>query len=281
LILDSALREGIFFDEIVIIKNQIMGPLYHMGAIVEIQSNAIDYIETIRSRLTKTKITVIDFQDAEFASVFKHNDWIHRTNIYYLHSAIEPNLFYQYVNPEFDYLENINDRIDLMGSVHPHVYWNDGWCFVYVDQQFPQNLWHTCENFLTSSEDPSIAHAYVSAVCTELEARNLRPHRFQKDIFSDSNQNLRNIRQLLPEYQFNIHRPDHEWPKNYLDPWRPSDELFWRANPSYKSFLSCLLCYYSHNPSQGFYNYCNLTDWHKVCTELDYGGICSREFRIN
>jgi hypothetical protein len=234
----------------------------------------------LRPQLSKTKITIVDFQDAEFNLVFSNSDWVNHTNVYYIHSAIEPQLFYQYVNPSCDYLEEIPDRIDLMGSVHPHVYWNEGWCFVYVDQQFPQNLWPTCENFLTSPEDPSIAQAYVSAVCAQLEQQGLRPHRFQKDIFSDGNQNLRGIRGLLPEYQFDVYKPDHEWPKAYMDPWRPNADAFWRANPSYKSFLSCLLCYYASDRSQGFRCYRDITPWSAVCAELDYGGICSQEFRL-
>jgi hypothetical protein len=160
------------------------------------------------------------------------------------------------------------------------VYWNEGWCFTYIDLQFPQNLWHTCENFLTSANAPELAHAYVVAVCQELERRNLRPYRFQKDIYSDTNQNLRSVRDLLPEYQFEIYRPDHEWPKSYQDPWRPSQDSFWKANPSYKSFLSCMLCYFAGDKSQGFVNYRDQTDWSAVLGELKYGGILSREFRL-
>jgi hypothetical protein len=278
LILDTSRAIGIEFDEIVIIKNQLLGPTYQMGAISEIMANAVDYIETVRSSFKKTRITIKEFEAAEFEAVFSHSDWIHYTNCWYIHTAIEPNLFYRYVNPERMILDEIPDRIDVMGSVHPHIYWDNGWKFVYVDFQFPQNLWHTCENFLTSPEHPEIAHSYARAITQELEKRQLRPYRFQEDMFVTTNQHMRNVRELLPEYQFQLHRTDAEWPKEYQDKWRPSDDLYWRANPSFKSLLTCFMCYYARPQPKAFQDYVNLTDWNAVLQEIEFGGILTKEF---
>ena len=280
LILDTSIRIGIEFDEIVIIKNQLLGPTYQMGAISEIMANAIDYIETIKNNFKKTKITIRDFQANEFEKVFQNPSWIHETNCWYIHSAIEPNLFYKYVNPDCKLLEEISDRIDVMGSIHPHVYWNDGWKFVYVDFQFPQNLWDTCENFLTSPSHPEILHSYVKSLVAEFERRGLKPERFQKNLFVSTNQQMRNVRELLSEYQFDIHRPDAEWPKEYQDSWRPSNELYWQANPSFKSLLTCFMCYYARPQPKAFQDYVNLPDWQSVIDEIKYGGILTQEFQL-
>lgn len=279
LILDTSRKIGIEFDEIVIIKNQLLGETYQMGAISEIMHNAVDYIETIRDSFTKTKITIRDFQAEEFELVFQDPNWIHHTNCWYIHTAIEPNLFYRYVNPVKSLFEDIPDRIDIMGSVHPHVYWDDGWKFVYVDFQFPQNLWDTCENFLSSPTHPEIVHSYVRALTQEFERRDVRPYRFQENLFVTTNQHMRNIRELLPEYQFDIHRPDAEWPKKYQDQWRPNDDLYWKANPSFKSLLTCFMCYYARPQPRAFHNYTKLTDWESVVAEIEFGGILTQEFQ--
>lgn len=278
LILDTSREIGMEFDEIVIIKNQLLGSVYQMGAISEIMHNAVDYIETIRGEFKKTKITIKEFQASEFELVFENKDWYRHTNCWYIHSAIEPNLFYRYVNPDKKLFEDIDDRIDVMGSIHPHVYWDNGWKFVFVDFQFPQNLWHTCENFLTTPEHPEILHSYVHSLILEFERKKMRPYRFQENLFVSTNQHMRNIRELLPEYQFDIYRPDAEWPKKYNDSWRPSDELYWRANPSFKSMLTCLMCYFRRPRPRAFDLYCNTTDWGAVVAEIEYGGILSQEF---
>lgn len=208
LILDTSRDLGMEFDEIVIIKNQLLGPEYQLGAITEILNNAVDYIKTIKHQFKKTKITIKDFQAEEYELVFQNQDWYKHTTCWYIHSAIEPNLLYRYVNPAKKLLEEITDRIDIMGSIHPHVYWDNGWKFVFVDFQFPQNLWHTCDNFLTSPDHPEVLHSYVKSLIEQFEKKDLKPYRFQENLFVSTNQKMRNIRELLPEYQFDIYRPE-------------------------------------------------------------------------
>ena len=280
LILDTSIKTGIEFDEIVVIKNAMLGEHQQFGALSEIMHNAVDYLNMVSNTFKKTRVTIRSFQENEYACVFEHPDWIYNTNAWYIHSAIEPVLFYRYVNPYLTLLEDIPDRIDLMGNVHPHVYWNQGWRFFYVDFQFSQNLWPTCENFLTSPEHPEIAHSYVKALITQLESQGRRLERFGNDISEFGNQNLRCVRELLKEYQFNILRPDLELPKVYLDPWRPNEDAFWRANPSYKSVLTCLNCIFAKSRPRAFDLYANTTDWTTVLSELEFGGILTQEFTL-
>ena len=282
LILDSAIRMNIKFDEIVIVRHRLLGPDYVLGPWVEIQANAVDYISEIKSLLPDTKITIFDFLDDDFNLVFGSPDWIHHTPTWYINTAMEQQVFYKYVNPIKNFVEDIADRIDIVGSTNPHVYWNNGWKFVYVDLQFSQSMYSTCENFLTSPSYPEIAHAYASAIQHQLENLNLQPSRFEEyDRISPGNQRLRSIRALLPEYQFEIHKPSAEWPKVFMDPWRPTNDYFWRVNESYKSFLNCLMCYYSGGKSKAFNSYTTLTDWDTVKKEIDFGGILSKEFDLS
>jgi hypothetical protein len=278
LVLDTSLELGIEFDEIVIIKQALMGETYQLGAISETMFNAVDYIEEIRPKIKKSKITMVDFQAPEFELVFSNPDWIRHTNLWYIHTAIEPNLFYRYVNPIKQMLEEIPDRIDVMGCVQPHIYWDNGWKFVYVDFQFPQNLWHTCDNFLTSPNHPEILHSYVRAITKEFEHRKLRPTKFQENLFVDTNQHMRHIKKLLPEYQIELPRPDASLPKKWNDTWRPNNELFWQANPTFKSTLTLLMCHYARPNPRAFEYYAKLTDWKIVLEEIKFGGILSKEF---
>lgn len=278
LILDTSRKIGIEFDEIVISKIQMPGSMFKIGALTEIQYLGVDYIESIKDSFKKTKITIVDFEDRDFELVYSNKEWYRHTTCWYIHTAIEPNLFYRYANPVNKMFDDINDRIDIMGCVQPHVYWENGWKFVFVDTQFTQNLWDTCQNFLVDPDHPEICLSYVKSLIKELEKRKLKPKRFQTDLFAKSNQNLRSIKDLVPEYQFDIHRPDAEVPKRYADSWRPSNELFWKANPTFKSTLTCLMCYYGRPMPRAFSLYKDNQDWDKIIKEIDNGGILSKEY---
>jgi hypothetical protein len=280
MILKHAQKANIKFDEIVLVKNLILGPHCYIGSITEIMENAAAWIEENRTSLAGTKITYIDFTAEEYALVFQDPTWIHHSNLWYLHLAYAPNLFYKFVEPAKKFLDDIPDRYDILGSIHPHIWWDDGWKFCYVDMQFQQYSWPTQENFLATPDFPELVHSYARSVVKSLDSRGIQFGRFQDAVLGDTNQLLRNVRDLLPTYQFELPRSKSQYPKTWSDPWRPTEDLFWKGNCTYKTTLSALILFYQNPREKFFDDYCNLTDWQQICNEMSAGGICSQTFSL-
>lgn len=278
--LNTAKKLNIKFDEIVVVKNWILGPHLNISSITEIMDNAVYWIEHHRDELQGTKITYIDFTDKEYELVFQDPSWIKYSNLWYMHIAYAPNLYYRFVEPVRQFLDPIDNRYDILGSIHPNVWWDDEWKFCYVDTQFQQYSWHTQENFLTSPDFPELVHSYVKTVGSELKKMNLFPKRFEDNIVGDTNQRLRNIRDLVPSYQFEVRQTNSMYPKVWSDPWRPTNDLFWRINMTYKTALNAMILF-NDNPRKKFFDdYIKNTDWKQLHDEMDFGGILTKEFSI-
>lgn len=280
IVLKTAKKLNIKIDEIIVVKNWILGPHINIGSITEITDNAVYWVEQHRSELNGTKITYIDYTDAEYELVFKDPSWANLTNIWFLHIGWAPSMFYRFVEPVQQFLEPIEDRYDILGSTHPHIWWDDGWHFTYIDMQFQQHCYSTIEDFLSTPDFPELAHSYAKTVSRELDKLNIKLGKFQPLIAEKTNQRLRNVRDLVPSYQFPIRETHSMFPKVWQDPWRPTDDLFWKANMTYKTTLSAMILFYENPRKKFFTDYLTKVDWNQINEEIEFGGILTKEFDL-
>lgn len=282
LILEASLKNKIYFDEIVIFRHCPVGENVPIGQQVESDANAKGYLTDIG--YDKSKITSINFGPEQYDSIYRDPSWIYHGSRHHIHSPWAQGYFFNFINREFNYLEDGPGVANIVGATHPHVYWEDGqWRFVFVDQQFDQHHNITTKNFLVDDDFPEILHAYVISLSHQFTKRNLRPEKFQTKIseLQQDNQILRVVRDLVPEYQsLKVRRPDLELPKLFQDSWRPSEHDFWKFNDTYKTFVSCLMLYNQTPWQQFFSNYINNTDWAKLLDMKPQGGILSKEFSL-
>lgn len=284
LVFDAFVKYNIHIDEIVIARSCPLGKDVVFNSVPEFNHNAIAFLEQRRDLIPKTKITLIDYTDEVYDSVYRNPDWIHHCNVFIFHSGYFLNLFYQYVNPEFGFVESLKsgEYCDLTGPAIPHVYWEGQWKFLFTDYQLFQ-LSENQENFLISNDLPEFTHAYVRDVSRKLDSMGIKLAKFKSEI-SDSQvpgNGTRNIKNLLPEYDsIVIPRPDLEMPKFIHDPWRPTEDFYWKVNSTYKSFLSCLQCYQCTPWPKSFHSYVTKTDWAAVKRSVDFNGILTQEYPI-
>ena len=279
LVLDHAIRHGIHLDQIVVLRHCVAGRRIPIGGQVETDGNAISYLEHIDYDMSQVRI--IDLTADHYGSVFSDPDWIHHSNNYQFHAPLYLSCFFQYVNAKFGYFDSLPRSVNLIGCVQPHVYWeNDQWHFCFVDYQHFNALHDTVENFMVSNECPEILHCYVRDLVQQLEQRKIRPNKFQTGLPGDTGNNqLRNVRDLIPQFRdIRLHRPDLEMPKMLQDPWRPTNDRFWRVNQIYKVVLSLWMCHNSVPKPQCFLDYVNNTDWDLVEASLAHGGAVTKSF---
>ena len=273
IVLDSAIKHGIELDEIVVILNQPLGGQYIFGALAEILAIGRNYIDHIKDQIPNTKISIIEYGDDEYYNVYSHSKWQDTINLHSFNTGIEPPQVYNYNS---HLLVDVPDRIDITGSVHPDVFWDDrcGWCFFYSDTQFSHELHPTVQNFLTSDNFPEISHSYVHSLTEQLNKSDRKITKFNLE-----NQHFRGIRDLVPEYKFDLFATGHEWPKKFPDEWRPTTDKHWEANPTYKTLLACLMCHFQPTPVKCYEAYKN-SDWDSILKGYRYGGIITKQYTL-
>jgi len=266
IILDTAIKNNIKIDEILTIMYQPAGR-FPIGAQVELETNAIAYLNEIA--LQKTKITIINFGPEHFNAAFCDPNWIHNNILHTLHSPFYPGLFFSKVNPEFQLVEKDKDVGDISGGTHPHVYYcNDCWTFYYVDLQFAFDSNGYTENFLAHDDMPELCHGFV---------RDLIKYNQHTNVTSLKASRL--MRDTIPEYAvIQLPRPDLQLPKLYNGPWLPSKHYFWKTNQSWKTWINCLACYGQTPWNNAFDNYVNLTNWDDVSIAVDHPGIITKKY---
>jgi len=278
LVLDHAIKHGIKIDEIFIVRHCPAGNV-PIGGQVETDGNAIKYLQKISYQ---GKVTVVNLDPDHYDSVFSDPDWPFYTNIFTIHAPIYVQMFQKYVDPKFGYFHGTPaNQINIVGCIQPHIWYDNGWKFCFVDYQLTHGLAENTESFLISDDFPEILHGYVFNIKSKLEELKIFPKQFQENILSNihGNQHLRSIRDLLDEFaDIRLPRPDLEMPKCILDPWRPSDDYFWEMNKIYKTFISCWLCYNQDPWPEFFKKYVYQTNWEMVKKSQQHPGILSKIF---
>lgn len=271
LVLDTALKHGIYPDEILTIVHQPAGS-FSIGSQVELEFNAIRYIKSI-DLPSSIKFTVLYLQPHHYAAGFQDGTWIHDLPLYPIHAPFYPGVFFSKVNREFAMVEKTADTGDISGSTHPHLEWTgENWRCFYVDRQFAMDTNPYSENFLTADDMPELVHAYVHSVIA-LNQHLVKP-KIPKEFYAD-----RTTRDLVPEYAaLCLPRPDLEMPKRYDGDWYPGDARVWQVNDNYKHWVNCVACFGQDPLPASMATYLDCTDWSAVLHSHRLPGIITKRF---
>lgn len=272
MVLDTAIQHGIHIDETVSVSQEVFDGKIRTLQSMETDQEVLPYLRSHAAELAKTRQTIVHFQDRHFARVFADPAWHLKnySNSWNYCSAYYSHNMYQHNAEEFG-LEPVHNRVDLMGCLHPHIWWEDGWRFQYVDMQF-QDLGPTVEWFTLADNMPELLHAYVKEVTGILEKSDTRPGRFQMSI--------NNIRNLHPDYaSIELNNSEVIPPKNWSY-WVPSDHPCFKISNSFRNMFNLIICSMQDPLPQGYKNYIENTDWDMLKKEFDHGGITTKMFSI-
>lgn len=271
LVLDSAIRHGIYIDEIVIIRPSMFPTNLRILQLAEQDRNAISYIDAIKPLIPNTKINVINFQDRHYAQVFSNPNWHHYNNVWMIFVPWTVQNSMPIFADEFGFSQH-PDAVDLMGTLHPFIWYDQGWRFQFIDSQF-QDLGKTVEIFNVTDDMPELIHRYVCDCTNYLESQNNYLQKFQGNINDIRNQHLMYKNIILPD-------PSTQFPKRWEQHWRPHDNIYYKVNSGFKSTLLLMLCEQQLPQPQGYQNYINCSNWKEIEQEHNHGGICSLEFTL-
>jgi len=268
LVLNSFLKHRIKIDEIVVArrccKNNL--ELYpEFNPLNEIDLSAVEKLKSIQTEISDTKISIIDFDDKEFEALFEESTWWLDTTEWFFSVAYLPKLFQKYVNPKLKLLTNHNNMCELVGSAIPAVYYNseiDKWRFEFsagsfnpIGPSFDSNI--IFEDFLITDENPSILEAHVNSIVDSYEKEKTIP------IY---NKNIREFERTVRDRSlfFNFDFESFQLSKNDIDFKFPSDDYFWKAGQSSRTFYELINRYYQKPMPRCLKLYIENTNWEVI-----------------
>lgn len=205
LALTRMLDLGIFIDEIVVVRiaQEFNSPVMtENDPKVEVDRCTLPALEKLKSKIDRrTRISLINAYPHHYDAAFTDPNWILYTNQWWATVPMYGEIFHKYVNPRFGLLETVNDHVDFYGGIVPDVWWDDRlhkWSFAFVDHNFFEMYHQRSENTLLDFRDPLLTEAWINDLVNGLEARGLRPGRFDGSI------SYRTLRDMGSIYQFDV-----------------------------------------------------------------------------
>lgn len=280
LALNTAIKHGVFIDEIVVIRRQCRnGPdlWSQYSQSLEIQ-HALDYLDRVKSNLSDTKISVIDIDDPHHESIFEDPEWYRNTTEWFFNIGYSMNMFYRYINPEFHLLENITARCDLCGAAVPRVVYDNNigcWKFNFVDSVFVTahgggSSDTVFEDFLITAGDPILLEFFVNSIIDDIEFQYSQTGIFDTDkkLSSGDYQRLTRDRSAIYKTPQIINYQQFQFDKECFNIEYPSDDFFWRVDPGYKVLYDLVNRYYQTPIPRCLQLYSN-TPWDIIKNKLN------------
>jgi hypothetical protein len=268
LVLNSFLKYKIKIDEIVVARRCCKNTLSlysDFNPLTEIDKSAIDKLKSIQSEIPDTQISIIDFDDKEFEALFEESKWWLDTTEWFFSVAYLPKLFQKYVNPKLKLLTNHDNMCELVGSAIPAVYYNSEikkWRFEFsagsfnpIGPSFDPNI--IFEDFLITDENPSILEAHVNSIVDSYEKENITPV-YDKNI-KEFERSVRD-RSLFFKFDFD----NFQLSKNDINFDFPSNDYFWKAGQSSRTFYELINRYYQKPMPRCLKLYIENTNWEVI-----------------
>lgn len=287
LALATAIKYNVHIDEIVIVrrfckKNLGLYTQFHQAR--EIEGSAIKYLESVKDKISKTKISFVDLDDKQFAVPFKDPLWYTYTNEYFFSITYTPNMFYRYLNPKFKILKEPKNRVDLCGAGTPAVWQNqdtEQWQFCFSDTNFVTV--HSSpvgdsqyEDFLLTDEMPELAEYYVNTVIESYVADKVKSENWDRN---NSPQLQRTVRDRTNLYEDLKDFKGFQFPKTPIQ--IPMNEYFWKATlGSPKAFYDLVNRYYQNPIPKCLKLYIENTDWQAIKAHRDSGWITTKVWNL-
>lgn len=132
-----------------------------------------------------------DIDSDRFKKTLQLQDFTKYSSIFHFSHIFVTNFFYK----TFDDFPVGEEHIHLKGSVTPHIFYDNGWKFYYVDYQFEGVVYGHSEYFI--DVDSEFLEAYVNSIINALEVKY---GKFNKDIMALlTKNNDRFLKKLCPE----------------------------------------------------------------------------------
>lgn len=279
--LDSAIKNGIYIDEIFVM-------MYHgldtkdpflTGEVTEC---GLAYLETVKPRLKVGKINIVDLYSEHYLSVYQDPDWIYQVRLYEYMCINTPNIFHRYINSRWGFTDDSSDCADIVGMVFPSVWYcsqDQTWKFTFVDMAFDTQVGTQAVNFAIDFDDPKLFEAIVNQYITGCIGHHHWPNRFMLPIATDAGDH----RKLASLYDFDVYNHQWQWPKTCLGAnFRPGNHSLWLHNfGAHKVHLNAYQCWYTRPWPSSFTAYVENTDWAKIDQDIALGGVPSKDFVVH
>lgn len=264
LVMDAAVKGKIYFDEIAMIKPLVFGPGVHIGGPAEIKMFAEPLAAEYQRLFPQTKISLITLTDEHFQTVYNDKTWYKKTHHYYYTTVTHLNLFYSHINPKFNFVSTEQD-CDLQGFEAPHIWFDNGWKFCYIDNQF-NDTWPLSHRPI----DNQTVSAFLTEVIGQLQSMEHFPKQFQNKYTS------RSLKNLTSAYSSIV--LDYEYPK-YFSP--TTQDSYWVSCTGFKDYLMNTMAILYDPKIKSWHTWAYDTNWDEIKQDVQRHGILSKEFLFN
>lgn len=280
----SFIKHKVKIDEIVIARRcckNTMGLYSEFDPLIEIDKSAVEKIKSLQNQLPGTVITILDIDDREFEAVFETPLWYLETTEWFFSVAYLPKIFHKFVNPKLNILSYYTDTCELVGSAIPFVSYSreeNLWVFGYNSAGFnpigPSTELTNFEDFLVTDNDPSLVEFHVNSIIDDYEQTDQLPN-YSKNI----RQHERSVRDRSLLYK-NIVFDEFQFSKNDLEVDFPTDDYFWRAGQSSRTFYEMINRFYQQPMARSLELYIKNANWKLIEQYRKNNGIATKAWKM-
>lgn len=272
-ILYHSIIANVKFDEIIsVVKTPFDDP--ELLVLDEATHSAFTTLDENKEKLQSTKIIKTRLTHEHYENYFSEKDfWLHDS----LHHLLSPT----YTNNMINLFElDKSPLINIKGIDTPHIYWDHGWHFRFVDKLILPELVSKKNKLVynTSVQCPEFVEAYVNAAVNIMEKFPDFQLRWSWD--NIIKQSSKQIQRLIPEVS-NINQ--HLWgmrlPKSVISNSDSADIKSKIINSNFRSYL--YHPYAKKYKPSWFLRWENDTDWNWVEQSFCYPGIWSKAYKLN
>jgi len=274
IILDSAIKNNIEFDEIVTIESTVFPIIFSSRA--EQVHGALPILEKYKSRLRNTKVTHLKLDDDYFMWFYSNPKWHTLTNSWYWTIGREPDNLFEYgwaQKPLIDYHENC---LELIGFVEPSIWYDsetNEWKFVHVNSNF--NTVMPNMQSISTGHGASVLNAYLTELTSKWENMGYYPSKFSEV----KGRSQKKIIDLFQETKMPPNYPNTPKQSSFAEEGYPTDEKFWVGTINcWQDEAQVLMMRQMENPPNAFKLWAYETDWDAIIEQINKGGILSKEF---
>jgi hypothetical protein len=272
IVLDTAFKYNIVFDEIVMIRYVPTDPLVVFCNLAEIDRCAIPVAQHYKEKFASTKLTVINCDNNYFDWFYSDPKWYKK----FMHFCyVEPGMMkgiYEY--NQYHRILDDADQFDLFGFQQPNIWFDTDqqcWKFLYVDHAFNQ-IMDAPESICTGS-GAAVLNAYLSELIPQFELLGYFPKRFKETVTGREQKNM------LPLFKNQTYPAGSIlMPKTHTLTVYPTADKFWHVTSGYSDELHNLIFYGLDQRPSSFENWAFKSDWDEILLDFRKGGVLSQEF---
>jgi hypothetical protein len=276
IILDSAIKNNIYIDEIASFESTVFPMIF--GDRAEQVYGILPILKKYQPRLQQTKITYFYLDNDYFTWVYSNPEWHAHLNHWFFTAGRGPDTLFEYGLENPPLIDFPDQCLELFGFTEPSIWYDSTlkkWKFVYPHSRFNDILPNM--QTISTGSGAGVLNAYLSELITKWESIDYYPEKFneingreQKSIID-----LFKKTKMPPNYPNTPKKPSFAEKGEY-----PTDEKFWIAGTGglWKDEAQTLMMRQMQHPPESFNLWAFETDWDAVIDQINKGGILSKEF---